>query len=61
MDKTDKITELEQRTKTLQESFEMSKQKWEKDQAIARQKQEFLELQVKDERLKNEEQKQSHD
>lgn len=39
----------------------MSRQKWEKDQAIYKQKQEFLELQLKEERLKNEEQRQGHD
>ncbi len=35
----------------------MAKQRWEKDQAIAKQKQEFLELQLKEERVKNEEQR----
>lgn len=39
----------------------MSKQKWDKDQAIYKQKHEFHELQLKEERLKNEEQRQSHD
>ena len=39
----------------------MARQKWEKDQAIFRQKQEFLELQLKEERVKNEEQKAGHD
>lgn len=33
----------------------MSKQKWDKDLAIFKQKQEFLDLQLKEERLKNEE------
>lgn len=39
----------------LEDTFEMAKQKWEKDQAIYKQKQEFLELSVKEERTKNEE------
>jgi hypothetical protein len=36
-------------------------QKWEKDQAIYKQKQEFLEVQLKEERKKNEEQRDAHD
>ena len=38
-----------------EEQYEMSKQKWDKDLAIFKQKQEFLDLQLKEERLKNEE------
>ena len=44
-----------------EESFEMAKQKWDKDLAIFKQKQEFLDLQLKEERIKNEEQRSSHD
>jgi hypothetical protein len=42
--KNERIVELEQRTKQAEEALEMAKQKWEKDQAIFRQKQEFLDL-----------------
>lgn len=59
--KSEKITEQEQKIKTLEESFDIAKQKWEKDQAIYKQKQEFLELQLKEERNKNDDQKQTHD
>lgn len=59
--KNDRIIDLEQKCKGLEENFEMAKQKWEKDLAIAKQKQEFLELQLKEERVKNEEQKAAHD
>src|SRR3569833_2675319 len=58
MNKSERIQELEQRAKTAEEQFEMSKQKWDKDQAIYKQKQEFLELQLKEERIKNDEQRQ---
>jgi hypothetical protein len=37
------------------DQFEMSRLKWEKDTAIYKQKQEFLELSLKDERVKNDE------
>jgi hypothetical protein len=59
--KSEKINELEQKNKYLEEVFELSKQKWDKDQAIFRQKMEFLELQLKEERIKNDEQRQAHD
>lgn len=39
----------------------MTKQKWEKDQAIYRQKMEFLELQLREERAKNDDQRSTHD
>lgn len=59
--KSDLIKDLEQKLKMSEEQYEMSKQKWDKDLAIFKQKQEFLDLQLKEERLKNEEQRQSHD
>lgn len=59
--KSDLIKDLEQKLKISEEQYEMSKQKWDKDLAIFKQKQEFLDLQLKEERLKNEEQRQSHD
>lgn len=59
--KSEKITDLEQKNKQMEEIMELSKQKWEKDQAIFRQKMEFLELQLKEERIKNDEQRQAHD
>jgi hypothetical protein len=56
-----KIAELEQDLKNCQDSFDSSKLKWEKDQAISKQKMEFIELSLKEEKIKNEEQRQSHD
>jgi hypothetical protein len=44
LNKSDRILELESKCKTIEESFEIARQKWEKDQAIFKQKQEFLEL-----------------
>lgn len=44
MVRSERIQELEQRVKQAEETLEISRQKWEKDQAIAKQKQEFLEL-----------------
>ena len=41
----------------LESTLDMAKQKWEKDQAIFKQKQEFLELQLREERSNNEQQK----
>ena len=61
MVRSERIQELEQRVKQAEESLEISRQKWEKDQAIAKQKQEFLELQLREERTKYEEQKQAHE
>ena len=61
MSKSERIVELEQKTKLAEETYDMAKQRWEKDQAIYKQKQEFLELQLKEERNKNEEQKATHD
>ena len=52
------IRDLESKLKLTEEQFEVTKQKWDKDLAIFKQKQEFLELQLRDEKLKNEEQKQ---
>ena len=59
--KGERISELESKNRQLEETFDIAKQKWEKDQAIFKQKQEFLELQLREERTKNEEQKQAHD
>lgn len=59
--RNERIQDLDQKVKAQEETFDMAKQRWEKDQAIAKQKQEFLELQLKEERVKNEEQKQAHD
>jgi hypothetical protein len=42
--RSERIRELEQLAKSAEEALEMTRQRWEKDQAIAKQKQEFLEL-----------------
>lgn len=42
--RSERIRELEQQAKAAEEALEMARQRWEKDQAIAKQKQEFLEL-----------------
>lgn len=59
--RSERISELEQAVKTAEDNVEHSNKRWEKDQAIFKQKQEFLELQLKDERTKFEEQRQAHD
>ena len=59
--KSERIRELELLAKGAEEALELSRQRWEKDQAIAKQKQEFLELQLREERTKYEEQRQAHE
>ena len=59
--RSERISELEQAVKTAEDNVEHSNKRWEKDQAIFKQKQEFLELQLKEERTKFEEQRQAHD
>lgn len=55
--KSERIRELEAQTKAAEESLELARQRWEKDSAIAKQKYEFYELQIKEERQKYEEQR----
>ena len=45
----------------LEQSIDMSKQKWEKEQAIYQQKNEFLDLTLREERQRYEEQRQQHE
>lgn len=59
--KDQKIYELESALKTSEDQLEMSRLKWEKDMAIYKQKQEFLELSLKEERTKNDDQREAHD
>lgn len=59
--RSEKIRELEAQAQSAQEALDSARQRWEKDQAIFKQKQEFLELQLREERIKFEEQKQAHD
>jgi hypothetical protein len=59
--KIEKIGDLEYKLKQIEDQWEISKQKWEKDQAIFKQKQEFSEFQLSEERRKNDEQKTSHE
>jgi len=42
--RSERIRELEVQARGAEEALELARQRWEKDQAIARQKQEFLEL-----------------
>ncbi len=42
--RNDLIRDLEFKAKTAEEQYEMAKQKWDKDLAIFKQKQEFLDL-----------------
>jgi hypothetical protein len=42
--KSERIRELELLARGAEEALELSRQRWEKDQAIGKQKQEFLEL-----------------
>jgi hypothetical protein len=44
-----------------EEETEAARNKWEKDEAIYKQKQEFMEMQVKQEREKQEEQRKTHE
>ncbi len=59
--KGETIRELESNLKQLQEQFDIAQKKWEKDVAIYKQNKEFMELQVKEEKAKNEEQRQNHE
>lgn len=59
--RTERIRELELQAKSAEEALDLARQRWDKDQAIARQKQEFMELQLREERQKYEEQRQAHE
>lgn len=56
-----KIMELENEMKILEDKFEQTKLMAAKNEAIGKQKQEFLELSLKEEKIKNEEMRQAHD
>lgn len=55
------MTELEQQLKDTQESYEMSKQSWDKDKAVLNQKLEFVNFQLEDEKKKFEESRCAHE
>lgn len=55
------ISSLEEKILLLEQTLDMSKQKQEKDLAIYQQKNEFLELQVREERSRNDEQRLQHE
>lgn len=57
----ERIRELELMARSAEEALDLARQRWEKDQAIGKQKQEFLELQLREERQKYEEQRQAHE
>ncbi len=59
--KSERIRELELQARGAEEALDLARQRWEKDQAIAKQKQEFMELQLREERQKYEEQRQAHE
>jgi hypothetical protein len=52
-----RIQELEQELKESVTNLDSQKQRWDKDAAIFKQKQEFLELQLKESKNKMEEQR----
>ena len=56
-----KLSEVESQLKDTQETFEMAKQKWIKEEAVLKQRVEFVQYQLEEEKKKSDEQKQAHD
>ena len=54
------MQELEGQLKETQETFEIAKQSWAKDEAVLKQKIEFIQYQLEDEKKKFEEAEKTH-
>ena len=57
----EKITELEQHLNEKEETFDMARQQWAKDEAVLKQKLEFAQFQLEEEKKKYQESKASHE
>ena len=55
------MAELEAQLKETQDTFEMGKQTWVKEEAVLKQKLEFVQYQLEDEKKKSEENRQAHE
>lgn len=56
-----KNKEIDAQLKDTQDTFEIAKQSWGRDEAVLKQKHEFVLYQLEDEKKKFEEQRQAHD
>jgi phosphoserine phosphatase len=55
------MSDLEAQLKETQDTFEMGKQAWVKEEAVLKQKLEFVQYQLEDEKKKFEENRQAHE
>ena len=55
------MAELEAQLKETQDTFEMGKQTWVKEEAVLKQKLEFVQYQLEDEKKKSEENRQANE